>query len=229
MNRIVQPLLVLSILLACLPAKAQVRPAPPDSIKGLDAASDSVIVSKNGKVMTIESYAARYNPRKAMLFAAVVPGLGQIYNKKYWKLPLVYGGFAGIAYGISWNQDRYLTYRRGLFNLLNEPDNPVVDPETGLTPLGNKVVAGVPVMPIGETITLKEDAVRNAVNRFRRDRDYLVIVCFIFYMMQMVDAHVDAHLKEFDLNPQLKVSLEPTINQNFYTGRSAGFGVTLKF
>jgi hypothetical protein len=229
MNRIVQPLIVLLILLACLPAKAQdsVRHTPPDSTKGLD--SDSVVVSKDGKVITIESYAARYNPRKAMLFAAVVPGLGQIYNKKYWKLPLVYGGFAGVGYGIWWNQDRYLFYRRGLFNLLNEPANPVADPETGLTPLGNKVVGGEPVMPVGETITLKEEVVRNAVNRYRRDRDFMVIMCFIFYMMQMVDAHVDAHLKEFDLNPQLKVSIEPAINQNAYTGRSAGFGITLKF
>jgi hypothetical protein len=141
----------------------------------------------------------------------------------------VYGGFAGIGYGIWWNQDRYHFYRQGLFNLLNEPENPTVDPETGLTAFGNKVVGGDPVMPVTETITLKEDAVRNQVNRYRRDRDYMVIMCFIFYMMQMVDAHVDAHLKEFDLNPQLKVSFEPSIKQNVFTGRSAGFGVTLKF
>lgn len=229
MIRIAQPLIVILIFLACLPAKAQdsTRQTPPDSTLGLGP--DSVIISKNGKVMTIESYAARYNPRKAMLFAAVVPGLGQIYNKKYWKLPIVYGGFAGIGYGIWWNQGRYLFYRRGLFNLLNEPPNPPVDPETGLTALGNKVVGGEPVMPITDVITLREEIVRNQVNRFRRDRDYAVILCFIFYMMQMVDAHVDAHLKEFDLNPQLKVSIEPAINQNVFTGRSAGFGITLKF
>lgn len=229
MNRIVQPLIVLLILTACLPAKAQdsLRQTPPDSTRRLD--SDSVFITKNGKVMSIEAYAARYDPRKAMLFAAVVPGLGQIYNKKYWKLPLVYGGFAGIGYGIWWNQDRYLFYRRGLFSLLNEPPNPTVDPETGLTALGNKVVGGEAVMPVGQTATLRKDVVRNAVNRYRRDRDFAVIVCFIFYMMQMVDAHVDAHLKEFDLNPQLKVSIEPMMNQNAFTGRSAGFGVTLKF
>jgi hypothetical protein len=230
MNRIVQPLIVLLILLACLPATAQdsLRQSPPDSIQGLDP-SDSVVISKDGKVTTIESYAARYNPRKAMLFAAVVPGLGQVYNKKYWKVPLVYAGFAGIGYGIKFNQDLYLIYRKGLFSLLNEPPNPVVDPETGLTALGNKVIGGEAVMPRGEGATLKRDVVRNAVNRYRRDRDFAVIACFIFYMMQMVDAHVDAHLKEFDLNPQLKVSIEPAMNQNAFTGRSAGVGLTLKF
>lgn len=229
MNGTVRTLIASFILLACLPAYAQdpTRQTARDSTSGLGP--DSVAIVKNGKVMTIESYAARYDPRKAMLFAAVVPGLGQIYNKKYWKLPLVYGGFGGIGYAIWWNQDRYLFYRRGLFNLLNEPANPTVDPETGLTPLGNKVVGGVAVMPVGETATLREEVVRNAVNRFRRDRDFAVIMCFIFYMMQMVDAHVDAHLKEFDLNPELKVSIEPVMKQNAFTGRSAGFGITVKF
>jgi hypothetical protein len=229
MNRIVPALIVFFILFACLPAAAQdsVRQTPPDSLQGLDP-SDSVIISKDGKVETIESYASRYDPRKAMLYSAVLPGLGQAYNRKYWKIPLVYGGFGGIGFAIWLNQDRYLTFRKGLFNLLNEPLNPVADPETGLTPLGNKVIGGEAYMPYGEA-TLKADVVRNAVNRSRRDRDFAVIMCFIFYMMQMVDAHVDAHLKEFDLNPQLKVSIEPTINQNAYTGRTTGFGLTLKF
>jgi hypothetical protein len=230
MNRIVLPLFVLLILFVCRPATAQdsVRQTQPDSIQGLDL-SDSVVISRDGKVETIESYASRYNPRKAMLYSAVFPGLGQAYNKKYWKIPLVYGGFGGIGYAIWYNQERYLFYRKGLFNLLNEPPNPVVDPETNLTALGNKVVGGEVVMPVGSTGTLKRDVVRNQVNRYRRDRDFAVIMCFIFYMMQMVDAHVDAHLKEFDLNPQLKVSIEPTVNQNAFTGRSAGFGLTLKF
>ena len=63
----------------------------------------------------LKSYAARYDPRKALLYAAVVPGLGQIYNKKYWKLPLVYGGFFAIGYAINFYQDNYKTYKVQLF------------------------------------------------------------------------------------------------------------------
>ncbi len=192
--------------------------------------TDSITVRNGRKVMTIESYAARFDPRKAMLYSAALPGLGQAYNKKYWKIPLIYGAFGGLGFAVWWNNDRYLFYRAGLFGLLNEPANPTVDPVTNLTKFGNRVVDGVPLFPASATSPpLKEEIVRNAVNRFRRDRDFALIASFIFYMMQMVDAHVDAHLKEFDVNPHLKVSLEPSVQQNAFTGRSAGIGLTLKF
>jgi hypothetical protein len=228
MNAILSRLLFVLLIIAAFPAFAQdpTRPAAPDTTQ---AGSDSIVVKKNGKVMSIESYAARYNPRKAMLLSAAFPGAGQIYNKKYWKVPLVWGGFGGLAYGVIWNQQRYLRYRNGLFRVLNEPKNPVVDPNTGLTALGNQVIGGIVYFPVGTTGSLSQDILRTAVNKFRRDRDYMTIMCFVFYMLQMVDAHVDAHLKEFDLNPQLKVSIEPAMNQNAYTGKSVGMGLTIKF
>jgi hypothetical protein len=221
MKTLLSRLLFVIIVIAALPASAQ------DSTR-VDE-SDSIVVRKNGKVIPIESYAARYNPRRAMLLSAAFPGAGQIYNKKYWKVPLVWGGFVGLGYGIWWNQNRYTFYRNGLFKLLSEPASPAVDPNTSLTALGNVVINGKLYFPVGATGTLDQAVLRNAVNKFRRDRDYLTIMSFIFYMLQMVDAHVDAHLKEFDLNPQLKVSIEPATNQNAYTGKSVGLGLTLKF
>jgi hypothetical protein len=229
MNATLSRLFFLLLIVAAWPAFAQdsTRVTPPDTTQ--TDQSDSIVVTKNGKVMSIEAYAARYNPRKAMLLSAAFPGAGQIYNKKFWKVPLVWGGFAGLGYGVWWNQGRYLFYRNGLFRLLNEPKNPVVDPNTGLTALGNQVIGGTIYFPVGTTGSLSEEVLRNAVNKFRRDRDYMTIMCFVFYMLQMVDAHVDAHLKEFDLNPQLKVSIEPAMNQNAYTGKSVGVGLTIKF
>lgn len=233
MNTNLRSLLIFFVVICSLPALAQDstrQVAPADTLAGLGP--DSTYLLKNGKVIPIETYAARYDPRRAILLAAVFPGAGQIYNKKYWKLPLVYGGFAGIGYAIWWNQDRYLFYRKGLFSLLNEPTTPVVvREENGMsyTQNGNIVINGKAYYPLPNGNYVGLDLARTAVNRYRRDRDFSVIMSFLFYAMQMIDAHVDAHLKEFDLNPQLKVSIEPSLNQNAYIGRSAGFGITLKF
>lgn len=151
----------------------------------------------------LKSYATRYDPRKALLFAAVLPGLGQIYNKKYWKLPLVYGGFIGFGYGVNFYQKGYTKYRKELFSVL---ENPTIQfSASGFT----------------------KDQLRTIVNRYRRERDFMIILMAGMYLLQIVDAHVDAHLKEFDLNPNLHVRIQPTWESDLMTGRTAG--VSLKF
>ena len=89
--------------MACNKASAQ------DS---LAVSQDDSLLIESRDTLLLKSYAARYDPRKALLYAAVVPGLGQIYNKKYWKLPLVYGGFIAIGYGINFYQEGYTKYKR---------------------------------------------------------------------------------------------------------------------
>jgi hypothetical protein len=183
-----------------------------------EAAQDSLMVTPGDSLISetpdtvlLKSYAARYNPRKALLYAAVVPGLGQIYNKKYWKLPLVYGGFFGIGYAINFYNESYQKYKAELFyNLDNgfEEDgdlNP--DGESGYTTGG----------------------LRTIVDKSRRERDFWVIMMGAMYILQMVDAHVDAHLKEFDLNPNLRVSVEPTIDQSALMGRQTSVSLIIKF
>ena len=173
---------------------------PGDSLSGVGP--DTVL---------LKSYATRYNPRKALLYAAVVPGLGQIYNKKYWKLPLVYGGFFGIGYAINFYNESYQEYRDMLFyNLDNgfendsdyNPDHP-----TGIT----------------------TGALRTAVDKSRRERDFWVIMMGAMYILQMVDAHVDSHLKECDLNPNLRVSIEPGMDQSALMGRQTSLSLIIKF
>lgn len=156
--------------------------------------------------IALKSYATRYDPRKAIMYAAVVPGLGQVYNKKYWKLPLVYGGFVGFGYGISFYQKGYTKYKAELFDML-EVDDPNAISVSGYT----------------------EEQLRNIVNKYRRERDFFIILMAGMYLLQMVDAHVDAHLKEFDLNPNLHVRLQPTWETDMITGRSMGFSVKLRF
>ncbi len=98
------------LFLVTRPALAQQNDSPE---------GDSLIVESQDTVL-LKSYATRYNPRKALLYAAVLPGLGQIYNKKYWKLPLVYGGFIALGYAINFYQQGYTKYKGHLFyNLEN--------------------------------------------------------------------------------------------------------------
>lgn len=157
----------------------------------------------------LDTYSSRYNPRKALLFAAVLPGLGQVYTKKYWKLPLVYGGIGATAYAFNFYQDGYQLYRGELFyNLNNGLNNPgALNPNTGFT----------------------TQQLRTIVDRYRRERDFMLIVMMGVYVLQMIDAHVDAHLKEFDMNPHLQVRIEPTFSNELLTGRMGGISLKFKF
>ena len=159
--------------------------------------------------VAIKSYAERFDPRKAILYAAVLPGLGQVYNKKYWKLPLVYGGFAFIGHYIKTYNDLYVEYRGYLFDNL----------EQGLSGENDE----------NPEIRLTTGQIRTIVNKAQRERDFMIILMGGMYILQMVDAHVDAHLKEFDLNPQLQVSIEPAMDQSLQTGRTIGVALVMKF
>lgn len=172
-----------------------------DSLRS-ELESDAVFLKSD--TTTLKSYANDYDPRKAILFAAVLPGLGQIYNKKYWKLPLVYGGFIGFGYGINFYQTGYKKYKNELFDILE---------------------TGEPISSSG----YDEATLRRIVDKYRRERDFFIILTAGMYLLQMIDAHVDAHLKEFDLNPNLQVSIQPTMNNDVLTGRTTGFSLILKF
>ena len=169
---------------------------------------DSLIVESRDTVM-IKSYAKRYDPQRALLLAAIVPGLGQIYTKKYWKLPLVYGGFIAIGYGFNSYNNFYQQYKKELFyNLENGYDQDNESRPGENTTTGNY---------------------RTAVDFYRNKRDLMILLMGGMYILQIIDAHVDAHLKEFDLNPNLQVSIQPSINQSDLTGRQSGVSIIFKF
>jgi hypothetical protein len=152
----------------------------------------------------LKSYATRFDPKKALLFAAVLPGMGQVYNKKYWKLPLVYGGFIGFGYGVNFYQKGYTKYKSELFDVLETGEQ---FSKSGFT----------------------ESQLRTIVNRYRRERDFMIILMAGMYLLQIVDAHVDAHLKEFDLNPNLHVRLEPVWENDMVLGQTKGVALKFRF
>ena len=180
----------------------------------LARAQDSLVVERDTvyespvDTVKIKSYAKRFSPRKAILYAAILPGLGQIYNKKYWKLPLVYGGFYAIGYYINNYNNLYTEYKGYLYENI----------EAGLGEDGQNA-----------TIGFTTGQLRIQVDKIRRERDLMIILLGGMYLLQMVDAHVDAHLKEFDLNPNLQVSIEPTMKQDVFTGRTTGVSLIVRF
>lgn len=187
------------ILVAAFPAFAQ-----QDSVK---ITRDTIFLEPQDTIL-LKSYAKRYNPRKALLYAAVVPGLGQVYNKKYWKLPLVYGGFYLLGKTIGDYNDIYVEYKNHLFfNIENGYSDTQINPNIKLT----------------------TPQLRRIVDKARRERDLFVILIGGMYLLQIVDAHVDSHLKEFDLNPNLKASIRPTVTNDVWVGRQTGMSLTFRF
>jgi len=173
----------------------------PDSIQIIK--SPDTVLYNSGKPIEIKSYATRYDPRKALLYSAVFPGMGQFYNKKYWKMPLVYGGFVTVVVVVDFYAKAHKDFRNDLFIKLSDPSS------------GNSF----------PTV----DQLRRAVDRSRRERDFFIIMGGVWYLLQLVDAHVDAHLKEFDLNPKLQVKIEPMMENNSLVGRNTGIALRLRF
>ncbi len=171
-----------------------------DSIIGFRALKEPEHV-ENFEMMT-----EGHDPNKAAWYSAAVPGLGQVYNKKYWKIPLVWGGIAGFAYFIDWNNDLYQFYRKNLLYETNG-NQPGFKNETQL-----------------DAATLK-----NGRDQYRRMRDMMVIFGVIFYMLNIVDAHVDAHLIEFDVNQDLSVQIIPSIQYTPNNSVSTGLTFSVKF
>ena len=152
----------------------------------------NAIPDKNKKV---------HSPRKATLYSAVLPGLGQIYNKKYWKVPIIYGGFVGFAYAINWNNDKYVTYKQAYADI---KDN---DPKTNsfleLEYAKNKNLSDP------GTLAQFADALSKAKDSARRYRDLNVIFTAAFYALNMIDASVDGHFFNFDISEDLSMVWAP--------------------
>jgi hypothetical protein len=150
-------------------------------------------------------YSNRFSPRRALYFSAIMPGLGQAYNRKYWKMPIFYAGFAAGVYVTGFYQDKYVEYRNELLNSLS--------------------TNSFPSTPSNFT----EATLRRAVDFYQRKRDATLVLMGIGYLLQIVDAHVDAHLKDFKYNPNLKVSIEPVRYPNDFSGTGGGLALTVTF
>ncbi len=157
------------------------------------------------------------NPTKAVIFSAVFPGLGQVYNRKYWKLPIIYGGFMGCAYAISFNSRYYRDYSNAY---LDWTDN---DPNTQSY---NDFTYG---KPITDTVWFS-NVLKRKKDYYRRYRDLSYIVTAGLYVICMIDAYVDAQLFDFDISQDLSLRVEPAIfERTRYNRRSFGLQCSFTF
>ncbi len=157
--------------------------------------------------------------KKATTLACIFPGAGQIYNRSYWKVPFVVGGFASMIYCIDWNNRGFQRFKRA-YNLLSDYDE---HPEN---------------YPNGPTDEFRgrysADFIKNLRDNYRRNRDLCIILSGALYVLQIIDAHVDAHLKDYDISDDLSMNLEPLVNYTYVPTLQGnrpvfGFNLSLNF
>ena len=161
------------------------------------------------------------NPTKATWLAVVFPGGGQIYNRKYWKLPIIYGGFAGCAYALSWNGKMYKDYSQAYLDIMDDDPN-TKSYEDFLPP--NADISG-------QEERYKE-IFRKRKDLYRRQRDLSIFAFIGVYLLSVIDAYVDAELSDFDISKDLGLKIEPVIfndGRNKIGGNAIGLQCSLKF
>lgn len=164
---------------------------------GLNAISDSTSAKADVRVVKMFNP----DPVRAVWLSALFPGLGQIYNRKYWKLPILVAGYMALGYGTSWNNGMLRDYTRAYSDLM---DN---DPAT------RSYMDFFPPTTKEENLnkTWLTATMKNRKDFYRRNRDLCIIGMVGVYLVAMVDAYVDASLAHFDITPDLSLDWAPAV------------------
>lgn len=194
--------------------------------KSLLSRNDSLQLRKDSiKIAKKRDWATwRPNPKRAMWLALVLPGAGQIYNRKYWKLPIVYGGFVGCAYALRWNNQMYRDYSQAYLDLMD--DDPNTQSYNQFLHLGAQID--------DSNKARYQKLFKSRKDTYRRWRDLSVFCLIGVYALSVIDAYVDASLSEFDISKDLSLRVEPTIisnnrERNPLKSNSLGINCSLNF
>ncbi len=213
MNKRVRTFLILALSLLATTMQAQVNPdtmAVQPAI--MDELGDSIFMDESLMLDTISfekknkkpkrDWATwRPNPKRAMWLALALPGAGQIYNRKYWKLPIIYGGFVGCAYAMRWNNQMYHDYSQAYLDLMD--DDPKTESYNQFMHLGAQITPA--------NLNRYQTLFKKRKDRFRRWRDMSFFVMVGVYALSVVDAYVDASLSEFDISDDLSLQVAPAV------------------
>ncbi|MDD4489127.1 MAG: DUF5683 domain-containing protein [Paludibacter sp.] len=196
------------------------------SLRRLDL-TEPLIVDDDTQIESVETEKFKPDPIRAIWLGAVIPGYGQIINRKYWKLPIVYGGFLGCFYAVNWNARQFLSYKNAYLDITDTDDSTnsyleIIPPGFTIDSYGGK-----------DAFT---NLLKSGMDKSRYNRDLSIIISIAYYGLTLIDAFVDAHLYDFDISPDLSLKLRPsiindrfTMNQLPKTSFSYGLKGSIKF
>jgi hypothetical protein len=164
------------------------------------------------------------NPQRALWLALVLPGAGQIYNRKYWKLPIIYGGFMGCIYALTWNNMMYKDYSQAYLDIM--------DNDPGTASYNKFLHLGVEIND--QNMERYKSLFKSRKDKYRRWRDLSFFVMLGVYAISVIDAYVDAELSEFDISKDLSLKVSPAVIPNHSGGnplqaQSLGVNCSLNF
>lgn len=163
----------------------------------------------------------RPNPQRALWLALVIPGGGQIYNRKYWKLPIIYGGFMGCLYAMNWNNMMYKDYSQAYLDIMDS--DPTTQSYNQFLHLGQHIDSS--------NEERYKQIFKNRKDKYRRWRDMSFFCMLGVYALSVIDAYVDAELSEFDISKDLSLKVEPAVINNSASNKvleASSFGVQCK-
>ena len=223
-------LVVISLIVMCVPCGAvtglltdSVEVDSTAEILKQDSAMVSEMIMKGSKQKVKRDWSTwRPSPKRAMWLAIVVPGAGQIYNRKYWKLPIFYGGFLGCYYAMRWNNMMYRDYSQGYIDL--NDGNLETQSYNQFMHLGMTIDESKPA-----DVQRFSTKFKKRKDYYRRYRDMSAFILIGVYALSVIDAYVDASLSEFDISEDLSMKVSPTLMQNggytFNPVRTTSLGV----
>lgn len=212
-----------SLIATQLGAEDKVESQTTDTVIWVEDKKLTLDKSKDKVLMNTEPF--KPNPTKAVLYSAIFPGLGQIYNRKYWKLPIVYGGALGLVYAITWNGRMYSDYTTA-YKAIMSPDYLEKQSDYMNVFRGN---IKDPADWTASDLQIARDAIRRRRDFNRRNRDLSIIAAVALYALCMVDSYVDAQLYDFDMSPDLSFRVEPKVGLDNFSQMSVGLQCSVKF
>ena len=174
----------------------------------LAANAQQIIVSNDSLQVTPPVSKEVRSPKKASIYAALFPGLGQIYNRKYWKLPVVYGGYAGLIYVLGWNNNNYKDFFQGYRIIAKYTSTANMKPDERI--FLDKLIKNPSIsLDNPSTFNYISAQLLSGKDFYRRNRDLTIIGIAALHVLSIIDASVDANLFDFDISDDLSMRIQP--------------------
>ena len=189
------------------------------------------------KIMAERAAGKVHSPHKATILAMVLPGAGQVYNREWWKVPILYAGVGAAVYGLSWNAGYYKKYRTAfvdytayLNQIAEDRENDRETPYPANNSWDKLMAPGRTAEGYSESMQTRfQEVLQTKKDRYKRYRDMMYIVCAGIYAIQIIDAVVFAHFYDFEINEDLSMKVSPSAGFSPVCGGTVGLTLSFKF